>query len=148
MTAAGYDAKNPLTEYPTDVWRDGLAITSRFLFPKLGRDEAWREIGRIFLAGYFETIIGRVLAAAFPYFSARTLMLRAPRLLRSGIKELETDVEWLGETKVKLTMHGPYDGAGFFSAGIVEECFKRLKTPVQVEARALGDDSVLIIDWS
>jgi len=116
LLAAGYDSASPIPVYPMQVWHDCLKVSARFLFPQQPLDQALRAIGRQFLAGYFETIIGRMIAAAFPYFSPRTLMLRAPRLLRSGIKEMQTEIEWLSETKVKLTMRGPHEGAGFFSA--------------------------------
>lgn len=149
IKAAGYDSANPKNEYPIAVWQGCLEATARYKHPGLDRDAALRAIGRSFLNGYFETIVGRLIAAAFPYFSPRSFVTRVPRLLRAGIKELETDLEWQSKTKARLVLHGPHEGACFMSAGIAEECFARLKVPVRIEAKALeGIESEIVFDWS
>lgn len=149
LKVAGYDMANPKPEYPIEVWRECLYVAAKFKYPQLTRDDAWRAIGRTFLQGYFETIIGRLIAAAFPHFSPRTFVSRAPRLMRSGVKELQTELEWLGETKARLLFHGPFKGSCFISAGIAEECFVRLKVPVRIDTKSLeGVDEELVFDWS
>jgi uncharacterized protein (TIGR02265 family) len=149
LITAGYDPANSQTEYPIDIWARSLDVTARFLYPQLTRQAAYRAIGSVFVAGYFETIIGRMIAAAFPFFSARAFIQRAPRFLRSGIKEMNTELTWLGESKARLVMNGPHLDSCFVSAGVLDESFRRLKVPVRIEAKMLeGIESELIVDWS
>ncbi len=149
LKAAGYDPATPKPVYPMAVWHRCLDVVAKHRFAQLPTADAYRATGRAFMAGFFETLVGRLIAAALPFLSPKTFVQRSPRFLRTGVNELETELEWLSDTKARVVMHGPHADACFVTAGVIEVSFERLRVPVRVEGRNLPNgDNELTIDWS
>lgn len=149
LKTAGYDAAQSKPEYPIEVWQACLDVTAKFLYPDATRPEAYRRIGKLFMGGYFETIVGRLIAAALPFLSARTFLQRCPRFVKSGLKEMEASVEWLSATKARVLLNGPHVGSCFVSAGVFEFCFEKLKVTAVITPRDLdAPNGEIIVDFS
>lgn len=149
LEAAGYDVTQSTTEYPIEVWQACLDVSAKFLYPDAERPEAWRRIGKVFMAGYFETIVGRMIGAALPFLSARTFLQRCPRFVKSGLKEMEATVEWLSGTKARLVLKGPHAGACWVSASVLELCFEKLKVKAVITTRDLdAPNGEIVVDFT
>jgi uncharacterized protein (TIGR02265 family) len=148
LAKAGFDVAAVKPEYPMDVWLACLDVSARHLYPAMERYAAYRLIGHDFITGFLDTIAGRLIAVAFPFMSQKALIDRSPRFLRMGVKELQSQVEWVGPTSAVITYDGPDAGTAFLVAGVVEVCLKRLNVTATVTPRALvGAASRLSISW-
>jgi uncharacterized protein (TIGR02265 family) len=148
LAKAGFDLHALRPEYPMDVWVACLDVTAKHLHPTLKRFAAWRLIGRDFITGFLDTIVGRLVAVALPFLSPKTFIDRSPRFLRMGVKELQAVVEWKGPRQAVVTLDGPHDGSGHLLAGVVEVCLERLQvTPTVTPSSLGGTASRLVITW-
>jgi uncharacterized protein (TIGR02265 family) len=149
LLAVGLDVDRILPEYPMAVWVACLDVTARHLHPQLDHLEAWKLIGADFITGFLDTIAGRIVAAALPFLSPKTFVDRAPRFMRLGVKELQSNIEWRSPTHAVVTLNGPHEGAAFLVCGVVEVCMRRLKVTPTTSARLLeGLSSQLEVSWT
>lgn len=148
LLRAGFDVAAVKPEYPMEVWVACLDVTARHRHPGLERFAAWRLIGRDFITGFLETIVGRLVAVTLPFLSPKTFIERAPRFMRMGVKELESAVEWRGPRMALVSLNGPHQGTAFVMAGVMEVCLRRLGVEPTVEpSSGAGDASRLLISW-
>jgi uncharacterized protein (TIGR02265 family) len=149
VRAAGYDASAPKTEYPITVWIDCLAASAQVLSPELPQERAVWLLGRRFIEGYLETLIGKMISASFPFLSAGTFMKRVPRFVSSGLVEAGVSLTWPGETHAVLTVGGCAWYPGPLMGGVIEVVFERLGvTGAQFVANdATAHEGRLEITW-
>ncbi len=148
LTAAGFDLAAPRVIYPMATWMLCLDTIWKHRFPHLARYDAWTVMGREFIEGYLETIIGRLIAVTFPFMSARRFLDRVPNYVRTGLKETQVFVEWLAPTRVVVKMDGPHEGASYFMTGVIDVCLRRLGVVAAFAVEITGPDtSQLTISW-
>ena len=148
LRAAGFDLGNATPEYPYDVWRSCLLIAARHVFPNEAQDRAFWLLGERFIDGYLDTMIGKLIAAALPFLSAKTLVQRSPRFCGTGVEGATFDLQWLGEKEAVLKMPElPYPNQ-FFTAGVVARCMELIKAKMDLDPGALGSGgSQLRMKW-
>lgn len=137
----GFDLANPRPRYPMRVWEQCIDATIAEL--KLGptREDAWVEMGRRFIDGYFQTLVGKFISTSLPFLNARSFMPRVPRFMTTGLDGVAISMVWEGPRVAKLTVLGPGHIAASFMTGILAVCFERMKVqPVTFAARRLSDD--------
>lgn len=143
----GYDLDRRQTSYPLAVFEDCLDVAAAELFPELDRAQAWERLGRLFIGGYFQTLVGRMISATLPFMSPRLFVGRVPRFMTTGLQGAEVRLEWTDARHATLTLLGVHELSSALMAGVLAECFARMKvSPVQLERRGLtGVDTELLI---
>jgi uncharacterized protein (TIGR02265 family) len=148
LAKAGFDMGALKPEYPMDVWIACLEVTARHLHPTLERHDAFRLIGRDFVTGFLDTIVGRLAAVALPFLSPKSFIDRSPRFMRMGVKEVQPIVEWVGPQSAVMTFDGPDAGTAFIVAGVLDVCLGRLGvSPTLVPRSLVGTASRLAVSW-
>jgi uncharacterized protein (TIGR02265 family) len=144
LKEVGFDLKSPKGRYPTTVWRACLDATAKFQYPRLTLSEGHRELGRLFTAGFFETIVGKVIGSIIPFLGTDRMMARMPKfasMATSGVT-LETVCE--GE-KVWRLKYRSRNASPEFMAGAIEGGVAKTKVPVKVEIQNRRDEGFDIV---
>jgi uncharacterized protein (TIGR02265 family) len=148
LKVAGYDRSHPLPEYPDAVWVACLNVTAKHRFPLLERHVAWRQIGRLFIGGFLDTLVGKLIGAALPFLSAHSFITRVPRFVSAGLPGVLIGIEWLDAQKARLTLPGPHEGASYVMAGVLDVTLLRFKVTPEIEpALGEGKTSSLVVSW-
>lgn len=149
LRATGFDPSEVRPHYPMQVWTACLDLAWRHLYPESSRDEAWVRLGRRFIEGYFQTIIGGAIGAVLPFMSVARFVERIPWFLRTGLGGSSAEADLIGPRSATLTMTGPHARASLFLSGVLEVCFERLGARGTFKATELGGDlSRLEISWT
>lgn len=142
----GYDLDKQKSSYPMAVWADCLDVTAEELHPTLTRAQAWQAIGRQFIDGYFQTLVGKMIGSMLPFLSASRFLKRVPGFITTGMQGAKVGLTWEGEKQAILSIGGVHQLSSCLMAGVLEGSFDRMKVAVTVEPRALpGLDSELLI---
>lgn len=149
LKACGFDADQPRTEYPLKVWHDCLDVAAKHLHPTESRERAWELIGKRFIEGYLETLVGKIIAVALPFLTVRAFVMRSPRFMNTGLVGAETTLEWHGDKAVVVKTPNLPHPSGHLLAGVVEVCLVRIHAKgVKLVGAPLGaDGSQLSISW-
>jgi uncharacterized protein (TIGR02265 family) len=150
LRRAGFDPRELRPEYSTSVWRACLEIASRHEYPSEPLEEGCRLLGKRFVGGFLETLIGKFARAILNLVSGRKYVERIPTFLRMGTN-LKVETTWIGETRALITLSPMEPSEASFLAGTVDAGLQMTKTkgaaPAQVRAEAPGR-CVLDISWT
>lgn len=87
----GIDVYSPLLPaYPVEVWTQALEIGAAALRPDLPNDEAMYELGRRFINGFMDTLLGRAAMKMVAVMGPHRCLARMTRTFRSGNNFTET----------------------------------------------------------
>lgn len=92
LVALGLDPDDLRAQYPLDLWDACLRRLATDLFPNTPEREAWREVGRRLLLGYFETRVGSALAAVGKLFGAQRALGRLVESFRTSVSYLDVEL--------------------------------------------------------
>jgi uncharacterized protein (TIGR02265 family) len=147
LRGAGYDVTRPEPVYSSAVLQNVLAVAGRELFPERTPPEAQREVGRLFVSGFFKTLAGRTVGVLLPVFGAEGLIKQLPRFFLTGNNSSVVTVSEQGERTWHFELRDPYPSVEF-AAGIIESVMQRsgLKPEVTVAVRE-AERFVLRIAW-
>src|SRR4051812_21126358 len=87
LRALGYDIKKPQPRYPVRVMRAAIELLRKAEFPGLAPEQASRQMGRRFIQGYSQTILGKVAAAVLPFLKQGDRGKTVERLFRATRKD-------------------------------------------------------------
>lgn len=107
--------------YALSVWTQVMRYGSALVAPGRPPDEQMFELGRRFIEGYAETIVGRAMLMALKVLGPRRTLERMSRNFRSGNNYTETKLEALGPTDFTLWFNQvkePEFYRGMLSAGV------------------------------
>lgn len=144
LREVGFDLKSPKGRYPTTVWKATLDVAARHLYPHLAPADGHRELGRQFTAGFFETIVGKVIGSIIPFLGTDRMMARMPKfasMATSGVT-LETVHE---SEKVWRLKYQSRHATPEFMAGALEGGVAKTKVPVKVEIQNRREDGFDIV---
>lgn len=146
LRAAGFDLDRPEARYPVEVWERCVDLACAHRFPGVPRGEAWRRMGRIFIEGYFNTLVGKIIATALPFLGPKSFVDKSPRFITTGLEGADVWLEWHDVRNVTLHIHGAGDESGNLMAGVMEVCFERMKAakPTFEASSAPGASSLRI----
>jgi uncharacterized protein (TIGR02265 family) len=148
LRAVGIELRELRSVYATDVWRDGLDVAWRHCYPHLSRYEGWRRLGRDFINGYLQTVVGRFIASVLPLLTAERFVDRVPSFVRTGIGGSGCESVLMSPCSARVTLRGPHEGAAFLLAGVFEECFERMRIEAVFTPSMLGgEDSCIDLTW-
>ncbi|MFZ5444367.1 MAG: DUF2378 family protein [Myxococcota bacterium] len=130
LRAKGFDLDRPQLRYPVTVWEDCIDVAVAELYPGVPRDEGWRRIGRRFIEGYFETLVGRMLSVTLPLLSSTAFLNRGPRMISTGLEGARVRLQWRDPRTAVLHVEEASDLSGALVAGALEVCFERMRKPM------------------
>ncbi|MEW5740285.1 MAG: DUF2378 family protein [Myxococcota bacterium] len=97
LKAAGIDPQEELKPaYPLAVFHAVARLLAERLFPGLESEEQLRRLGRRFMDGYAQTMVGRAMVGVMRVIGPRRTLERLSRQFRTGNNFSETRVEELG----------------------------------------------------
>jgi uncharacterized protein (TIGR02265 family) len=126
LREAGYDPAQPRTEYPITVWIACLEVSIATLHPTERPERGVWLLGRRFIEGYLETIIGKLIGASFPFLSAASFVKKVPRFVGSGLVDAPTTLKWLTDKHAVLTIGGSSWYPGPLMGGVIEVSLERI----------------------
>ncbi len=148
LRGAGVDLQRLEPTYPLPVWYAAVRIALRHVAGHLPEDAGYRVLGDRFISGFFDTLVGKLVAVGLPLMGpdktvqrlGRTWTTAQPTLRLESVKE--ADAQW------RLTLHQkgvlPHFCAGIITAGLQRT---GVKPDVQVLERS-PSHCVLQVRWS
>lgn len=109
--------------YPRETWEQVLSITREELYPNASEEEGMRELGRLVVNGFAQTLIGRAVASFVRVVGPMRMMDRMNRNLRAAGNYNDTTLTergpraceiWINEARI----HPAYC-AGLLEAALV-----------------------------
>lgn len=91
-----------LPAYPQRVWIEVLSFVARELHPGLPLEAAVAAVGRSFMDGYAETMVGRAMVAMTRLLGPRRTLERVNRQFRTGNNFTETRLTLVSGTEYHL----------------------------------------------
>jgi uncharacterized protein (TIGR02265 family) len=135
----GFDLSRMQPKYPIQVWLDCVDVANSEVHPELSRPDAWVAIGDRFVEGYFQTLVGRMIATTLPFLSAKTFVGRSPRFISTGLEGVQQELKWENEKTALLSIRGGGELAGHLLVGVCHNVYRRMKIHgVRLEPRSLG----------
>lgn len=146
LRSAGYDPKNPQARYRPEVWRNALEIARRHEFPTLPHDEGLKALGRRFVDGFFQTIIGKFVAVALPMLGSSMMQRRVPSMFKMARKDLDVSAVEESPNRYRLIFKDKHPSPEFV-AGFMEGIGFHLKRPAvaRIENRS-AEGYELVVD--
>jgi len=143
LRAVGFDPRSYRGRMPTRIWHACLDVARRHTFPTHSVADGYHRLGLLFMEGYFQTILGRLLTAAMPLVGLERSLMRVPKAWKANQPTLEMTVEkqadrqWRVEIKEKGVLPD-------FCAGLLEGGAKPIGVTVQVNVLERSPDRCLI----
>ncbi len=135
----GLDLDHPAHEYPLSVWTDCVDLAAAEVYPRLSLADAWVQMGRHFIEGYFQTITGRMISTMLPFLSAKAFVNQVPRFMKTGKRGIESSVRWVDAKHAVVEIPGTHCRVGALMKGVLEVSFERMSLPgVSLEAKETG----------
>lgn len=122
LRALGLDVRARLDPaYPLEVWTPVMRFASTLVAPGRPPPEQMFELGRRFIEGYSETLVGRAMLTALKVLGPRRTLERMSRNFRTGNNYTQTKLEALGPTDFVLSFNEvkePEFYRGMLTAGV------------------------------
>lgn len=138
-----------LPAYPLEDWARAVQVTVEELYPALPVEEAYTEVGRQVVAGYFETLIGRALAAMVRVLGPERTLRRLERNMRGANNYTKSSLTEVTPRRFVVTVNEPgltrYVVRGILLGGLTLAGAQGLKVEV---TRVDGDTSTYEVTWS
>jgi uncharacterized protein (TIGR02265 family) len=119
LLGLGIDLERLKPAYPNDAVVSSIRLSGEALFPGKPEPEALREMGKLFMKGFAETLIGRAMVQFMRVIGPRRSLQRMERNFRTGGNYIETRFTSLGERKAQVWFND-VSGIPDFYAGIIE----------------------------
>jgi uncharacterized protein (TIGR02265 family) len=147
LRSVGVDVQRLEASYSTQVWQRSLEVARRHAAAHLPEAQGYRLLGERFIGGFFDTLVGRMLAVGLPLLGPGKTLQRLTRTWASGQPQLKVEVqqESASSWRVTLRERGVIADfcAGIFSGGLVRT---GVKPEVQVLERS-AEHCVLQLRW-
>lgn len=122
LRVLGLDVRHRLEPaYSLAVWTQVMRFGSTLVAPGRPPPEQMFELGRRFIEGYSETIVGRAMLTALKVLGPRRTLERMSRNFRSGNNYTQTTLEALGPSEFTLWFNEvkePEFYRGMLTAGV------------------------------
>jgi uncharacterized protein (TIGR02265 family) len=103
LNELGVDPARPLRPaYPLPVFRDVLRAVGAAAHPGLDEEARDQQLGREFMEGYSQTMVGRAMVAMMKVIGPRRTLERLSRQFRTGNNFSETSLTELAATEFEL----------------------------------------------
>lgn len=146
LAAAGYDRAAPREGYEATVLLACLAVARRHVYPALDEREAQRALGRRFVDGFRETILGRVVTTALPLLGPARFLPKLPSRFAAVRRDARVDVKMTGPASAELAFVDPVPLGEFF-AGVLDGALRLARTSPRVTLHPAPGGYVVGLSW-
>jgi uncharacterized protein (TIGR02265 family) len=149
LKSVGVDVDRLLPRYPLKTWIDGMAVARRHFFPGHTEQQGNWLLGRLFLLGFLDTMVGRVAGSLLPVLGPARMLERTQRHFALARPDMRVTVQVVGETERRLLFEGGQTpAAADFAGGILEAGLERTRTRAEVTVEDRQATSyVLRVRW-
>jgi uncharacterized protein (TIGR02265 family) len=150
LVRGGFDPDRIDANYPGSVWTHALRTAAAHLHPSKPRLDADRQLGIDFVAGFNQTIIGKMASAMTALLTPKMILRRMPRFSASIVRDPPTEVKILDEGEQHIRFEFREDPPHpYFNAGTIEGALRR-KLNARAEVRNVsqtGTTYELHVTW-
>ena len=118
LHALGLDVDHVLPAYALETWEHSLRVTCEQLFPEHKPEDAMAELGRLLIAGYQQTAIGKAIFPLMRILGPARVLARMSRNFQSGNNYTDTRVTQVTPSEALLWFNRVIQPA--FYRGILE----------------------------
>lgn len=145
---SGFDVRKRLhVAYPADQYSTLLAKLGEARFPQASPEERFLLLGRAFMEGYQQTLMGRALLKLVSVLGPRRVLMQTTRSFRSGNNYARAQVEEIGPRHFRMVVapvHHPGWHVGIVTAGLEHSGAKSVRMDL---AKKEGDEATFDIRW-
>ncbi len=142
LKALGLDLETRLLPaYSRKVWNAAIALAAARTWPQLDVGEAHVQLGRTFIDGYRQTLMGKALTGMARMLGPLRTLGRMGRNLRTGGSYNETTLTQDGPALVRFWINEPYLDPGYVKGllqGTLEACGARSSSVEVIAVDAQG----------
>jgi uncharacterized protein (TIGR02265 family) len=143
----GLDLDAPLPKLPAARWRRLVDVAAKELHPRMNRADGHRQVARMLVQSYRETLLGKALLAVARMMGARDLALQAHERLKER-KSRNAKLTQLDGERFELWLARPAISAAFTEALIAEGLDALGAVDVRVRrVRSRGKGSIFDVQW-
>ena len=146
----GVDPRLPLAPaYPVEQWLQVMRAAAELRHPQLPLSEAMHRLGRTFVDGYGETMIGKAMLAVLRVMGPRWALDRFRRNLSTGSNFFETSVTERGPREVEVWLNRvtwPEWYFGLVQRGLEYAGAKNVETSL-VAHEGPGKGATILVKW-
>lgn len=128
LRAEGVNVRALKGEYPLRVLNRCVDLACEHLYPDQPLESARRQLGRIFVQGFTQTLLGRVVVVGLPMLGPVRYLKRFPDHLRSDSSQLRVLSVQVGERAFRLEFRNEVLVMPEFMAGVLLEWLKLART--------------------
>ncbi|MCI0571067.1 MAG: DUF2378 family protein [Myxococcaceae bacterium] len=125
-----------LPAYTSEVWHRCLEEVVRELWPRVPKEEGYRQLGRQLVVGFRDTLLGRALEVVARAVGVRRLLERMEKNIRNGDNHTRIRFEVVDERHVRMEVSDVTDHPSYYQ-GILEASTE-LAGGKEVEVRMLA----------
>lgn len=144
LKAVGIDLDAPLrSTYPAEAWGQGLQVVRRHLYPASPEEKGMRQLGRVFIDGFHQTLPGKVIVSVARLTGPSRSVGPLSRRLATGNNYMRAETRALTETSLHIWLNDAGPGGPWFMLGIFERSLEIVGArKVELDAEPHPDNSV------
>ena len=147
LKRVGVDIKRLEPSYPTQVWHASLSVALRHAAGTMNENDGYRFLAQRFVAGFFDTVVGKLLAVGIPLMGPDRVLQKLGRHWSMAQPTLRVAVEKVGDKHWSARLDEP-DMLAEFCAGIIYWGLIRAKVvPTVLVKESARNHCVLDIRW-
>jgi uncharacterized protein (TIGR02265 family) len=132
LRALGVDLQRLEPTYPLPVWYAAVRVALRYVAGHLPEDAGYRLLGDRFIAGYFDTLVGKMIAIGLPLLGPDKTMQRLARTWTTGQPTLRMETLKEAQGQWRLTLH-QQGVLPHFCAGIIHSALQRTQVTPEIQ---------------
>ena len=105
LRQVGVDVKRLEATYPLTAWYAALRVALRHVAPHLPEDKGYRLLGERFIAGFFDTLVGKLVAVGVPLLGPDKTLERLARTWSAAQPTLRAETRKEAEGQWRVTLH-------------------------------------------
>ena len=121
LLAEGVDLRHLRMEYPVRVLNRCVDVTCGYLYPDLPIEEARARLGRIFVRGFSEMLLGKVVVVSLPLLGPVRYLKRFPDHVRMDSSPLRVLPVQVGERAFRMEFRNEVQVTSGFMTGVLLE---------------------------
>lgn len=114
LKTLGIDLDRLGPAYPVATARKGLEAAWQRVFPELSKTDAFRELGRLSVQGYLDTMVGKAVLGLVRIMGVKRSLLRLHQSLSGGSNYVKASSELVGPNTIEITIQDASDMPTFW----------------------------------
>lgn len=149
LKEAGLDLETKLRpKYPRTKYYEFVNIAAEELFPGKPREQAHDALGRSFVDGFQETLIGRTVVAMARLLGPKRTLARMTQNMQSSNNYMKTSLVEHAPTRFEITLTQVSGAPGYFR-GVLQRAMEiaGAVNPKVTTLEATGPGAVYRVEW-